>query len=166
MQHSKPFDMRERECLKTLSDVHPLHIHVAWVQKSVPLILREAVLLSTYSSMKSRHYEVCSLHVKVCVCFFNMWHMHPDSVWVCVYAHVTDCQTFSWPSITTNTRIYRRYTGNFQCKQRCVVDVWDWLREKQSCLKSHLGWEAAHMESYQIVLILLIGCSTLNRSSC
>lgn len=121
-------------------------------------------LISQWKHNWANHLDACI----VCTWWCVQWACASRlCFWVCAFLCHRLSNFFLPLNYHKHTCIYTRYTGNFhQCKQPCVVDVWDWLREKQSCLKSHLGWEAAHMESYQIVLILLIGCSTLNRSSC
>lgn len=158
---------------KTLSDFGPSVLMLPECEKYVPLVLTKTRYCCPLTPRWKHNWAafmcVCVCRVHVMVCAFVLC-----AVSICVPVlseRALVCHRLSNFFLTLNyhkhTSIYTRYTGNFQqCKQPCVVDVWDWLREKQSCLKSHLGWEAAHMESYQIVLILLIGCSTLNRSSC
>lgn len=137
-------------------------VNILVLQMYVPLILtNHCYIIPGWKTQTELHFDVWVVCALVMMCSEQSCLSAPQTVKLFSF--------FFSPTLNyhKHTRLYSRYTGNFQqCKQPCVVDVWDWLREKQSCLKSHLGWEAAHMESYQIVLILLIGCSTLNRSSC
>lgn len=122
-------------------------------------------------SAKVYQSKILAVHLFHTIKLIFTMRMNVKSVWLCglTFMYMLDTLLFiSDPQLRQSQSLHPPYTVYFPTGVNNLVLLMretDW-EEKQSCLKSHLGWEAAHMESYQIVLILLIGCSTLNRSSC